>query len=140
MRSLTEVREELADLLRAINGLRAYAYNPDAGALHFPAIVVMDATPEYNRTFGAGLTTVRFRLALSVGGQVSRSTQEKLDAYLANSGDQSIRQALEDAGDYETFDDLSVEGVVVVGFEDVAEMGFYGAVLTVRLDITTEQP
>ena len=140
MQSLADVRDELAGLLRTVPGLRGHAYMPDPGALHFPAAVVMDAVPSYNQTFGANLTTVRFRIALSVGGQVTRATQEKLDGYLANSGDQSIRQALEDAGDYVTFDDLSVEGVDVVGFEDVAEMGFYGAMLTVRVDVTTGQP
>jgi hypothetical protein len=121
MQSLAAVRDELAGLLRTAQGLRGHAYMPDPGALHFPAAVVMDAVPSYNTTFGANVTTVRFRIALSVGGQVTRATQERLDGY-------------------HTFDDLSVEAVDVVGFEDVAEMGFYGAMLTVRVDITTEQP
>jgi len=128
---IAAVRAELADLLRAVEGLRSYAYNPTPGEVHFPAAVVMDVAPRYNATLGAGMTGLTSRVMVSVGGPVTRATQEKLDGLLANSGAQSIRAALEDAEPFEAFDDLAVVGYDPVGFEDVAELGFYGGVFTV---------
>lgn len=137
---LQQVREEIAELLRTVPDLRAHPYNPDPGALHFPAAVIMEAVPDYNTTFGATTTTVRFAVALMAGGQITRATQQRLDGWLANTGPYSVRAALEEAAGYQSFDDLSVEAVDATGFEDVAELGFFGATLTVAVHVSEEQP
>lgn len=127
------VVDEVVELLRAVPDLRAHAYDPSDGEAHPPFIAVMDVAPDYNRTFGAGMTGLTLRLKLDVGGQVNRATQTALRKYLANTGTHSIRAALEDAGAYTTFDSLEVTGYDQVGFEDVAESLYYGGIFTVDI-------
>lgn len=126
---------EVVELAQAVPGLRCYGYAPSANELHPPMLVVMDVEPRYNETMGAGMTGLTLRLALNVGGVVNRAVQESLRKYLDNTGGYSVRQALEDGGPYTNFDDLAVVGFQAVGFDEVAEMGFYGGVFTVDVII-----
>lgn len=124
---------EVVELAQAVEGLRCYGYAPSGGELHPPLLAVMDVEPRYNETFGAGMTGITMRLVLNVGGTVNRAVQESLRKFLDNTGDWSVRQALEDGGPYTNFDDLTVVGFQAVGFDEIAEMGFYGGVFTVDI-------
>jgi hypothetical protein len=126
---------EVVELAQAVEGLRCYAYAPSAGELHPPLLAVMDVEPRYNETMGAGMTGLSMRLVLNVGGVVNRAVQESLRAFLDNTGDRSVRQALEDRGPYTNFDDLAVVGFQAVGFDEIAELGFYGGIFAVDIII-----
>lgn len=132
---IAAVRDEIAELLQSVGRLNAYAYDPTSGELNVPAAIVTDVTPRYNATFGAGYTELTVRVRVEVGGQVNRSVQRDLDELLANSGSRSIRAALEDVEVYEHFDDLSVISYDPVGFDLIAELGFYGGVFTLLVSI-----
>ena len=126
---------EVVDLARNVEGLRCYAYAPSAGELHPPLLAVMDVEPRYNETMAAGMTGLTMRLVLNVGGAVNRAVQESLRRFLDNTGSYSVRAALEDGGPYANFDDLAVVGFQAVGFDEIAELGFYGGIFAVDIII-----
>lgn len=132
---IAAIVDEVVQLARTVPGLRCYEYAPAAGEINPPILAVMDVEPQYNRTMGAGMTGLTMRLVLDVGGTVNRSVQESLRRFLDNSGASSIRAALEDASSYTAFDDLAVVGFQAVGFDEVAELGFYGGIFTVDIII-----
>lgn len=93
--TLTQVRQGLADALATIDGLNVYAFPP--GQVQVPAAVIVPADGaflSYRATMDA---THDLELTITVFVQrgQDRSQTEALDAYLADSGSQSIYAAVE---------------------------------------------
>jgi hypothetical protein len=90
---LTAVREALASNLSAITGTQVSAYmllNPSPPAAHvFPSEI------EFDRAMGRGLDFQVLTVQVIVGTVSNEAAQRQLDAYLAGSGPQSVKAALE---------------------------------------------
>lgn len=89
----TGVREGLAAALDAIAGLRTFDYVPDS--LSPPAAVVEPLEVDYHSAMQNGLEEYRAFVLVIVGRMSDRSSQARLDAYVAGSGQTSVKAALE---------------------------------------------
>lgn len=133
MTSVADVRTGLAARLSTIAGLRAVAYAADR--VSPPAAVVALGSIEYDATFsprGVDVYTLTVRIYASRADD--RIGQDKLDSYLAASGANSIKLAIEAdktlGGIAETCRVLGVENY---GAYEVAGVDYYGADLTVTV-------
>lgn len=91
--SLTEIREAVAEALKVIPGLDAFAWmkaNPTPPSAH-----VYPDSIEYDQTQGRGHDNVYLIVQAFVGILDDRGAQERLDRMLAPDGPDSIKAALE---------------------------------------------
>lgn len=106
---LTELREGVATALKAIPGLQASAVvltNPT-----LPTAYVVPGEINYHRTM-TGHTDWNLVIELQVGTVSDVGSQQRLDAFLDDTGDLSIREALEaDPTLGGVAEDLIVQGV-----------------------------
>ena len=89
----TAVRQGLTTALDAIVGLRCFDYVPDS--LAPPAAVVEPLEITYGIAMANGLDYYRGFILIIVGRMSDRSSQDRLDNYLAPSGPSSVVTALE---------------------------------------------
>jgi hypothetical protein len=87
------VRTGLGVALDTIAGLRAFDYVPDS--LSPPAAVVEPLEVDYDEAMRRGLDVYRAFILVIVGRMSDRSSQDRLDAYVAGSGASSVKAALE---------------------------------------------
>lgn len=96
MATLTQIRADLATRLAAITGLTAYAQIPDM--VDEPAAVVgMPSEVVYDLTMRSVFATWIIPVRLYVARADAEEAQDLLNPYLAASGSQSIKRAVEDA-------------------------------------------
>lgn len=95
MTSVSAIRDGLRTRLGTINGLRV----PDrpAGEVSAPAALVTGPAINYDSTMARGSDDFIFTVTLVVSRAWDRAAEEKLDGYLAGSGDLSIKAVLEAA-------------------------------------------
>lgn len=125
--NLSEVAEEVASMLRAIDGLRVFPYPPDD--ITPPAAIVLNPDPGdivYDETYGRGFDRMTLPLIVLVSLADDRSGMEHVRPYLDGSGPKSVKQALE-AGTPTSFDAVAVrtggvDGVVWGGAQHVAAL------------------
>lgn len=89
----TGVRTGLGVALDTIVGLRVFDYVPDS--LSPPAAVVEPLEVDYDEAMSRGLDVYRAFILVIVGRMSDRSSQDRLDAYVAGSGVSSVKAALE---------------------------------------------
>ena len=89
----TGVRTGLGTALDTITGLRVFDYVPDS--LSPPAAVVEPLEVDYDEAMQRGLDFYRAFILVIVGRMSDRSSQDRLDAYVAGSGASSVKAALE---------------------------------------------
>ena len=89
----TAVRSGLAAALDTITGLRTFEYVPDS--LTPPAAVVEPLEVTYHSSMQNGLQEFRAYVLVILGRMADRSSQARLDAYVAQSGASSVKAALE---------------------------------------------
>lgn len=89
----TSVRTGLAARLDTITGLRCFDYVPDS--LSPPAAVVEPIEVVYDEAMARGLDFYRCYILVIVGRMSDRSSQDRLDAYVAGSGASSVKAAIE---------------------------------------------
>ena len=89
----TGVRTGLAAALDTIAGLRCFDYVPDS--LAPPAAVVEPIEINYDEAMARGLDFYRCYALVIVGRMSDRSSQDRLDAYVAGSGVSSVKAAIE---------------------------------------------
>ena len=87
------VRAGLGTALDTITGLRAFDYVTDS--LSPPAAVVEPLEIDYDEAMRRGLDVYRAYILVIVGRMSDRSSQDRLDAYVAGSGASSVKAALE---------------------------------------------
>lgn len=88
------VRQGLATALDTITGLRSFDYVPDG--ISPPAAVVEPIEVSYHEAqVSTGLNYYRAYILVIVGRMSDRSSQDRIDAYLNNTGASSIRAAIE---------------------------------------------
>lgn len=88
------VRQGLATALDTITGLRSFDYVPDG--ISPPAAVVEPLEVTYHEAnISTGLNYYRAYILVIVGRMSDRSSQDRIDAYLNNTGASSIRAAIE---------------------------------------------
>ena len=89
----SQIKDALKTAIQTIPGLRAYDYQPDQVNPPFAFSTLDEIT--YHGAMGAGNIVNRFTVTVVVQRASERTAQDKLDGYLAYSGTQSVRAALE---------------------------------------------
>lgn len=89
----TGVREGIANALNAIVNLRIFDHVPDS--LSPPAAVVEPIEVDFDESMRRGTDFYRVFILIIVGRMADRSSQDRLDAYVAGSGASSVKAALE---------------------------------------------
>jgi hypothetical protein len=91
--SIGAIRDGLATNLRTVPGLRSVPELPDNP--NPPIALISLSQIEYDRAFQKGLVEYQFIVTAIVGRAAEREAQRKLDAYALDSGEQSIKAAIE---------------------------------------------
>lgn len=93
MASVTAIRNGLKTRLETISGVTGYAR--PGGTLNLPAAVVLPGPIDFDSTMSRGSDDFTFTVMLLLAESVPDLAQEQLDAYLAGSGAQSVKAAIE---------------------------------------------
>jgi hypothetical protein len=93
MADLQGIRQGLASNLSAITGLQVSPYVLPSPTP--PSVEIVPSDIEYDQTFGRGTDLYRFTVRVFVGTPDSRVAQVRLDTFLAPSGSESFKAALE---------------------------------------------
>ena len=132
MASISDMREGLAVNLRTITGLRAVATVPDNPTP--PIAIIYPQNIEYDESFQRGLQTYTFRVVVIVGRADERSAQNRLDAFVASTGANSIKLAIEkDKTLGGKVFDTRVTAMTNYGSLDISEVTYLSAEFTVIL-------
>ena len=91
--NITDIRDGLEANLETITGLRGYSEIPENPSI--PAAIVNLDSVNYHQAFKNGLIELNFTITVIVGRFSARSSQQKLNDFADNSGDNSIRAAIE---------------------------------------------
>ena len=96
--SLVAVRDELAKRLATLDGLRVYPVPPDT-VPELPAVIIQPGQPlaEYGRTLAGGDVTYNFAVLLLTRSGDDGQAWQDLAAYLAPTGEGSVKAAVETA-------------------------------------------
>jgi hypothetical protein len=97
MASYITVRAAIKEaLVVGVSGIKVYEYIPDT--LTHPAAVIAPGDPvvSFDATLSRGADEYTFLVRVLVDNAQSEVADKALDAYLAGSGSQSIKQAIED--------------------------------------------
>lgn len=117
MASIAELRNEIAQNLATIAGLRTSEFIPDNP--NPPIAIVQFDRAQYHLDMGNGMTEYSFIVQLIVGRVDERTAQRNLDAYCSSTGSSSVLLAVESN---RTLDGKAFDCVVT-------EMSSYGPVL-----------
>jgi hypothetical protein len=93
MASVSELRQELAENLATITGLRTSGEMPDNP--NPPIAIVRPGSIQYDQSFARGLTRYQFIIVVIVGRVAEKTAQRNLDAYCSSTGASSIKLAVE---------------------------------------------
>lgn len=123
--NLSDVMDEVAARLGAIDGLRVFAYpaddvKPPAGIVLYPEGITFD------EAYGRGMDRMTLPVLVVVGKVHDRSAKVLISAYCNGSGPASVKAAVE-AGDGASFDTVRVTGIefptaTIAGTEYIAAM------------------
>ena len=94
--SLIDVRSEMERRLSAIDGLRVYALPPES-VTELPAAIIQPGQPlaEYDRTMADGRVRYNLAVLLLTGSGDDAEAWKELAGYVAPTGPDSIRAAVE---------------------------------------------
>lgn len=134
MASLSSLRDGIKTRLATISGLRAYDTWPDQP--NVPAAIVKPLRWDYRQAIG-GVNRVTFEIIILAAGYDASTigrAQEKLDAYLDDTGSNSVKAAIEAdktlSGSAST---LQVPGWTDYGVLDANGIEYMGAKLEVEV-------
>lgn len=133
------IREALAEAVgSAITSINAFGYCPDS--VPEPCFYAGEVEIDFDRAFQRGMDELRITCRLLVSRADDRSGQAALDRYLAGSGPDSVKAAIEAARGAPgqpalggLCDDLHLMRVQGYRMYQVGEVQFYGAELIVRI-------
>ncbi len=97
--TVTAIRDELADRLETIGGLRVYRYPPDT-LPELPAAIIQPGEPlaDYDRVIGAADVSYNFSVLLLSRSADHAQVWEEVAAYVNPKGAGSVRAAVERLG------------------------------------------
>jgi hypothetical protein len=128
--SIQEIMTALETRLDTISGLKTWDFATDNPV--FPAAFPLLPEFTYRDTMKRGTYTIRFRVALLVGAGISRAGQRTLAAYASQTGDKSVRAAIEaDKTLGGLVEDCFVESFDPTGLQQVGFSDYYGGTFTV---------
>ena len=134
MATVVQIRAGLRTRLATISGLRT---PKGFDRISVPAAHIGEVEGQYNQTFGSSTTALnayQVKVRLYVSRASDSAAEANLDAYLAPSGAQSVKAALEGdrtlGGVAET---LNVSGFSGYGVYEVADQPYVGAEFTVDI-------
>lgn len=136
MASVIAVREGLDARLATIAGLRHSAFAP--GVINEPHAFVMVAEPAitFDETMGRGSDQLHMNIVLLTPKTSDRVAQALLDPYLAGSGSQSIKAAIEGDPTLGGVADWTVvTGVPFYGPMDYDGVMYFGARFDVEINV-----
>lgn len=122
--NLRDVRQEVAERLDTIDGLRCFSYPPlkvvPPAAWTAPESITFDAT------YGRGSDEIALSIVVVVGKASERSAHDELAAYCDGDGASSVKAVLE-SGTYDAFDLVRVVGaefdvVTIAGVDYLAAL------------------
>ena len=93
MATLSEIRDGLKTTVGNISGIRCYDTVPD-NAINFPVAIFIPSAIEFDLAMQRGTDLYTFDMLVSVQRADSRTSQDKLDAFVTGSGSSSIRQII----------------------------------------------
>jgi hypothetical protein len=130
MALVSELREGIAKNLRTISGLRAVATVPDNPTP--PIAIIYPQNIEFDDTFQRGMQTYSFRVVVIVGRADERSAQNRLDSFVASTGQTSVKLAVESDKTLsgKAFD-TRVVAMTNYGSLDISEVTYLSAEFTV---------
>ena len=130
--AISEMRDALATNLATIPGLRTAPElidNPSP-----PVALVSLESIEYDQAYQRGLTLYTFTVIVIVGRAAERTAQRKLDDYLANDGEQSVKVAVESDRTLSGYaQDLRVVSAGSIGSIQVNDQTYLAAEFTVTV-------
>jgi hypothetical protein len=130
--NLSAVMDALGDRLAEL-GLRAFPYWTDRVEPPF-AIVGLPDEYEFDATFGRGSDRLVIPVMVGVSRVDARTGWDLLSTYVAGSGAQSVKAALENVAAFPplTFDSLRVMGIEF-GAITVASVSYLGATFNIEI-------
>jgi hypothetical protein len=140
--SLKGIREDLQGALRAITGLNVYSGWPSKENAPF-AIISLPVTDGAEYDLTSRNSSLIYHFVIDVGVKTSASIeqmQDDLDPYIENTGDLSIKLALEtmdDAGSHPDFDSLRVGKMANYGQLVINGTNYTGARFNVDIIVTS---
>ncbi|MEV4271933.1 hypothetical protein [Micromonospora aurantiaca (nom. illeg.)] len=136
--TIPQIMTGIETRLKTVHGLNTADHAP-GNPMPPAAFPLVPAIP-YRETMGRAHYTLTFRVVLLVANQLDRVGQHLLAEFASQTGDRSIRAALE--GDRETtgvqtlgglVHDLVVDGFDPDGLVDAGLAGYIGGIFTVRI-------
>jgi hypothetical protein len=91
--AVSTLRAGLVTQLNLIPGLRTYEVIPDSP--NFPAAVIALDRVLYDSTFARGCDTIEFTVTIVVGRGDDRTAQNRLETFIAGTGDGSVKTVIE---------------------------------------------
>lgn len=132
MASLTDIREDMASRLKEIPGL--FCYDRIPGRIEPPAAVVGMPDPlTYNLTYGPTAGTYLIPVRLYVARVDAEEAQSILDQYIAPTGSQSIKAALEATTVTGCWHSLTVVQVGEFGSYEIGGVPYLGCQFTTEV-------
>lgn len=131
--NLDEIMDEIADRIRTIDTLagRTFAYppkkvEPPAAIVSYPDSIDFDAT------YGRGVDTINdLTVTVVVGKPTERTSRDRIAGYVAGSGPDSIKAALEVANPV-AWDDGRVSGIEFA-LAEIAGVEYLAAIFKITL-------
>ena len=140
--SLKGIREDLQGALQAINGLNVYSSIPSKENAPFAIVTLLESNGvEYDLT--SKNSSLIYHFVIDVGikpSSIVEQMQDDLDPYIQNTGDYSIKSAVEtmdDARNHPDFDSLIVSGMPNYGKYAINGTTYFAARFTVDLIVTS---
>lgn len=127
--NVQDVMEELAAKASAVVP-RSFAYPPDK--ISPPTFLIeLPEKVDFDGAYDRGMDSLTLPAMMLVGRSSDRSSVKNLLPYLAGSGDQSVKQALE-SGPYTAMDTVQV-AEAELGFYRFADIEYLGAEFTINI-------
>lgn len=137
--TLTEVLDAVENAIDGIDGLRVKdVIGPDLPVTGnaSAAVVLTPDIPSYRSTMGRGSYHLDVDIAVFTATSVDRVGQRKLAAFASQTGDASIRAAVEaDPTLGGTVSTSYLAGFRRLGVEEVGILGYFGGVFTVFIQL-----
>lgn len=109
---LGDVMDELADAVRTVPSLQGRTYAWDVQSISAPAAFVPFPEGTFDLTYQRGMDRINLNVVVVVDAVDSRSSRDRMLAYMSGDGAESIKAAVE-GYTYTALDSVRVESVSI---------------------------